>query len=89
MGHWEGVSGEGKARGGEKEDDKCLCVQRKCKKKPTSMFSDSLCFHQDLAMLWSTQVFPGLCRVKVSKEVSPLGSNIKLTAESCSLKEVA
>lgn len=32
MEHWEGVSGEGKAIGDEKEDDKCLHVQRKGKK---------------------------------------------------------
>lgn len=31
MGHWEGVSGEGKARD-EKEDDKCLWVQKKGKR---------------------------------------------------------
>lgn len=28
MGHWEGVSGEGKARGDEKEDDKSLCIEK-------------------------------------------------------------
>ena len=32
MEHWEGVSGEGKARGDEKEDDKCLHVQKHGKK---------------------------------------------------------
>lgn len=32
MGHQEGASGEGKTRGDEKEDHKCLCVQKKSKK---------------------------------------------------------